>query len=86
MGLVMVAGITAKNGILLLDQAERGHASRVASERGVDRSRAISFPSDPDDDAGDGRGASPARDGSGSGRPCPADRSRSRLSAGSPSR
>jgi multidrug efflux pump subunit AcrB len=27
MGLVMVAGITAKNGILLLDQAERGHAS-----------------------------------------------------------
>ena len=53
MGIIMVAGITAKNGILLLDHAEHGVAVGRRARQGAGRRGDSAAAADPDDHAGD---------------------------------
>ena len=56
MGLIMVIGIVAKNGILLLDADQRFRAEGAVGARGHDRGRGAAIAADPDDGAGDDGG------------------------------
>ena len=53
MGLIMVIGIVAKNGILLLDADQRFRAEGIIGARRHDRGRGAPAAADPDDGAGD---------------------------------
>ena len=71
MGLIMVIGIVAKNGILLLDADQRFRAEGMSALRRDDRSRRAQTAADPDDRAGHrGRDDSACRSRSAQDRRC----------------